>query len=98
MDQWRVSTKQIAKININDLLGRKSIVLDEEKIQHELKERIILVTGAAGSIGSGIVRQLAGYNPVKLIMLDQAESPLYDIHNELKMIFQMLILKLLLGY
>lgn len=78
------STKQIAKININDLLGRKSIVLDEDKIQEELKERVILISGAAGSIGSGLVRQLAGYNPIKLIMLDQAESPLYDIHNELK--------------
>jgi FlaA1/EpsC-like NDP-sugar epimerase len=78
------STKQISKININDLLGRKSIVLDEARIQEELKERIILITGAAGSIGSGLVRQLAGYNPIKLIMLDQAESPLYDIHNELK--------------
>lgn len=78
------STKQIAKININDLLGRKSIVLDEARIQEELKERVILISGAAGSIGSGLVRQLAGYNPIKLIMLDQAESPLYDIHNELK--------------
>lgn len=78
------STKQIAKININDLLGRKSIVLDEAKIQQELKERVILISGAAGSIGSGLVRQLAGYNPIKLIMLDQAESPLYDVHNELK--------------
>lgn len=78
------STKQISKININDLLGRKSIVLDEGKIQEELKERVILISGAAGSIGSGLVRQLAGYNPIKLIMLDQAESPLYDIHNELK--------------
>ena len=78
------STKQISKININDLLGRKSIVLDEGRIQQELKERVILISGAAGSIGSGLVRQLAGYNPIKLIMLDQAESPLYDIHNELK--------------
>jgi len=78
------STKQISKININDLLGRKSIVLDEARIQQELKERVILISGAAGSIGSGLVRQLAGYNPIKLIMLDQAESPLYDIHNELK--------------
>ncbi len=78
------SAKQISKININDLLGRKTIVLDEDKIQEELKERVILISGAAGSIGSGLVRQLAVYNPVKLIMLDQAESPLYDIHNELK--------------
>lgn len=78
------SAKQISKININDLLGRKSIVLDEARIQEELKERVILISGAAGSIGSGLVRQLAGYNPIKLIMLDQAESPLYDIHNELK--------------
>ncbi|HIP32268.1 MAG TPA: polysaccharide biosynthesis protein [Crocinitomicaceae bacterium] len=77
------STKQIAKININDLLGRKPIALDEQRIESELKGQIILITGAAGSIGSGMVRQVAKYSPAKLILLDQAESPLYDLQNEL---------------
>ena len=77
------STKQIAKIKIDDLLGRKAIALDEEKIQSELKGEVILVTGAAGSIGSGMARQIAQYAPEKLILLDQAESPLYDVQNEL---------------
>ena len=77
------STKQIAKIKINDLLGRKPIILDENKIESELKGQRILVTGAAGSIGSGMVRQIAKYNPSLLILLDQAESPSYDLQNEL---------------
>ena len=77
------STKQIAKIQIEDLLGRKPISLDEKKIESELKGQVILVTGAAGSIGSGMVRQIAKYSPSKLILLDQAESPLYDLENEL---------------
>ena len=55
------SSKQIAKIKIDDLLGRKPISLDEEKISSELKGQVILVTGAAGSIGSGMVRQIAKY-------------------------------------
>lgn len=77
------STKQLRKVNIDDLLGRKPIVLDEEKIKSELKGKKILVTGAAGSIGSGIVRQLVNFEPENVIMLDQAESALYDFHNEL---------------
>jgi FlaA1/EpsC-like NDP-sugar epimerase len=77
------SAKQISKIKIDDLLGRKPIVLDEDKIASELSNEIILVTGAAGSIGSGMVRQIAKYNPAKLILLDQAESPLYDLQNEI---------------
>lgn len=77
------SSKQIAKIKIDDLLGRKSITLDEQKIARELAGQTILITGAAGSIGSGIVRQLATYEPARLILLDQAESPLYDLQNEL---------------
>lgn len=77
------STKQIAKINIEDLLGRKPIVLDENKISEELNNKTILVTGAAGSIGSGMVRQIAHYKPSKVVLLDQAESPMYDFQNEL---------------
>ncbi|MBN9295155.1 MAG: polysaccharide biosynthesis protein [Flavobacteriia bacterium] len=78
------STKQINKITIEDLLGRKPIVLSQDKIEEELKDKIILVTGAAGSIGSGLVRQIAGYQPKNIVLLDQAESPLYEIENDLK--------------
>jgi len=77
------STKQIAKVKIEDLLGRKPIVLDENKIKKELSGKTILVTGAAGSIGSGIVKRLIDYQPEKLILLDQAESALYDFQQEL---------------
>ncbi len=77
------STKQIGKVRIEDLLGRKPIVLDKQKISNELKGKVILVTGAAGSIGSGMVMQIANYEPKLVVLLDQAESPLYDLQNEL---------------
>lgn len=77
------TTRQIAKIKIEDLLGRKPIVLDEQKISDELRGKIILVSGAAGSIGSGMVMQIAKYEPKLLILLDQAESPLYDLQNQI---------------
>ncbi len=91
------SSKQIAKIRIDDLLGRKSISLDEKKIGEELRNEIILVTGAAGSIGSGMVRQIARYNPKLLILLDQAESPLYDLQNELIAEFPELKFEVVIG-
>jgi FlaA1/EpsC-like NDP-sugar epimerase len=77
------SVKQISKVNIEDLLGRKPIVLDELKIKNELSGKVVLVTGAAGSIGSGIVLRLINYSPAKLILLDQAESDLYNLQQEL---------------
>lgn len=78
------TSKQIKKINIEDLLGRASIKLDPERLSEEFKDKTILVTGAAGSIGSEIVRQLVEYSPEKVIILDQAESPLYNLEVELK--------------
>jgi FlaA1/EpsC-like NDP-sugar epimerase len=91
------TTKQIAKIKIDDLLGRKPIRLGEEKIMGELSDQIILITGAAGSIGSGLVRQIAPYEPKKIILLDQAESPLYDLQNELKTDFPELKFDVVIG-
>jgi len=91
------STKQIAKINIEDLLGRKPIVLDENKISNELNRKTILVTGAAGSIGSGMVRQIAHYKPSKIVLLDQAESPMYDFQNELQSLFPSLNFEIVIG-
>lgn len=78
-----LSFKQIKKINIEDLLERDEIHLDENKVQKELLDRCILVTGAAGSIGSEIVRQLARFSPKQIILIDQAESPLYHLELEL---------------
>ncbi|NRA10847.1 MAG: polysaccharide biosynthesis protein [Crocinitomicaceae bacterium] len=91
------SAKQISKIKIDDLLGRKPIVLDEDKIESELSNEVILVTGAAGSIGSGMVRQIAKYKPAKLILLDQAESPLYDLQNEIISEFPNLTFEAVIG-
>jgi len=78
------STGQIKPIKIENLLGREPIKLDVDKLHEEFRDKTILVTGAAGSIGSEIVRQLTHYTPTKIIILDQAESPLYDLQMELK--------------
>jgi len=78
------SVKQIKAIKIEDLLGRSVIQLDEAKIKNELTNKVVLVTGAAGSIGSGMVSQIAKYQPEKIILLDYAESAMYDFVNELK--------------
>lgn len=78
------TTGQIKPIKIEDLLGREPIKLDQDQISAEFNHKIILVTGAAGSIGSEIVRQLVEYNPKKVILLDQAESPLYELEMELQ--------------
>ncbi|HNW89507.1 MAG TPA: nucleoside-diphosphate sugar epimerase/dehydratase [Bacteroidales bacterium] len=78
-----LSFKQIKKINIEDLLERDEIKLDEEKVRRELLDKCILVTGAAGSIGSEIVRQVVRFSPKKIILVDQAESPMYFLELEL---------------
>lgn len=77
------SVRQLKQINIEDLLERDPINLDSSAVRNQLRNKIILVTGAAGSIGSEIVRQIAGYEPKKVILLDQAETPLYNIELEL---------------
>ena len=79
-----LSFKQIKKINIEELLERDPIRLDEANIIKQIKNNTVLVTGAAGSIGSEIVRQLVKFGPAKIILLDQAESPLYEMEMELQ--------------
>jgi FlaA1/EpsC-like NDP-sugar epimerase len=74
-----LSYQQIRQVKIEDLLGREEIKLDEKNIRDQLFQKTVLITGAAGSIGSEIVRQVAGYTPERLILLDQAESPLYEL-------------------
>ena len=77
------SAQQIKDVNINDLLGRNPIDLPKKNIQKDIQNKTILVTGAAGSIGSEIVRQLLNLQPKKVILLDQAESALYDLNQDL---------------
>ena len=87
LNEWidnNLTANQIEDIKIEDLLGREPIVLGKENITEGLHGKVIMVTGAAGSIGSEICRQVLHYKPKKLILLDQAESPLYDIQFELK--------------
>jgi FlaA1/EpsC-like NDP-sugar epimerase len=81
------STKQISKVRIEDLLGRKPIVLNQDKLAEELTGQVVLVTGAAGSIGGGLVLQIAEYKPKLLVLLDQAESPLYELQFEMRQLF-----------
>ena len=76
--------KEIKKFNIEDLLGREPITINFESIAKNLKGKNVLVTGAAGSIGSEIVRQLCGFEVNKLILCDIAETPLNDIALELE--------------
>lgn len=79
-----LTTNQIQDVKIEDLLGREPISLSNKNVSKELKDKVVLVTGAAGSIGSEICRQVLHYAPKKLVLLDQAESPLYDLQFELK--------------
>ena len=78
-----LSFKQIKKININDLLERDPIQLDLQLIRNDIAGKVVLVTGAAGSIGSELVKQIIPFKPLKLILVDQAESPLYELERDL---------------
>ncbi|MDC3237848.1 polysaccharide biosynthesis protein [Schleiferiaceae bacterium] len=79
-----LTSKQLKSIKIEDLLQRNKIELDNVNISGSVEGKTVLVTGAAGSIGSEIARQLSFYNLKNLILIDHAESPLYDIEQELK--------------
>ncbi|HNP32730.1 MAG TPA: nucleoside-diphosphate sugar epimerase/dehydratase [Flavobacterium sp.] len=81
-DQNQISN-QLKNFAIEDLLDRKPIVLDNNKISDQIKGKRVMITGGAGSIGSEIVRQVLKFNPYKIIILDQAESPLHSLHLEI---------------
>lgn len=87
VEKWvkgELSFNQIKEINIDDLLGRESIKLNNLSVMQDIKGKRVMVTGAAGSIGSELVRQLIQCEPSSIIMIDQAESPLYEIEREVK--------------
>jgi FlaA1/EpsC-like NDP-sugar epimerase len=79
--KFRVS--QIRDVDINDLLGREAIELDMDLIEDFLRDKIILVTGAGGSIGSEMCRQVCNFKPKLLLLVEQAENPLFYIEREL---------------
>ncbi len=87
VEKWingELKASQIKQVQIEDLLNRVPIDIKKSKVSNELKDQVILVTGGAGSIGSEIVRQIANYDYKSLIIIDQAESPLYDLQQELR--------------
>lgn len=87
VDHWiqgKLNFGQIQRVKIEDLLQREAIKLNNPKIKENVLGKTILVTGAAGSIGSELVRQLITYKPAKLILIDQAETPLFELMLELR--------------
>lgn len=87
LSEWNGQTlehAQIKEIQIEDLLQRNPIEIDIKKVASHLEGKQVLITGAAGSIGSEIMRQVASFNPYKLILIDQSETPLHDIRLELQ--------------
>ncbi len=86
-DSWlegNISSSEIKEVKIEDILNRKPINLNKEHIENALLGKNILITGAAGSIGSEIVRQVVNYSPMCVILIDQSETPLYEIDLEVK--------------
>lgn len=83
VDNKNIQLADLRNIKLEELLGRDPIELEQEHLLMTFKDKVVLVTGAAGSIGSELCRQITRYPIKKLILLDSAESPLYDIHQEL---------------
>jgi FlaA1/EpsC-like NDP-sugar epimerase len=75
----KVDYKQLRQVNVEDLLPREKIEIDMESVGNLLRGKCVLITGAAGSIGSEMVRQIAPFAPAELVLVDQAETPLHDI-------------------
>lgn len=100
VDQWingGLTAGAIREIKIEDLLSREQIILDNPRIEQDLKGKVVMVSGAAGSIGSELCRQISYYHPKLIVMLDIAESPLYDIEQEFREQHPNCAIKIVLG-
>jgi FlaA1/EpsC-like NDP-sugar epimerase len=93
----KVTLSQIRQVDINDLLGRKSVQLDMDGIKSYIYNKIVLVTGGGGSIGSELCRQISKFNPKQLIILDIYENNAYDLQMELNHEYPKLDLKVLIA-
>src|SRR5258706_1116348 len=78
----RAGIGQIREVEIEDLLGREAVHLDLEQVSSDLAGKTVLITGAGGSIGSELARQIARFRPARMVLLERAESPLYFVHLE----------------
>lgn len=90
VSQWinaEFTTKEIQPIQINDLLEREPIKLDHDEVRKQVNGQVVMVTGAAGSIGSEIARQLLHYEPSALVLIDQAETPMHELYLRLNETF-----------
>lgn len=87
----------IKTLQIEDLLNRKPIKIGNEEVKSRHHNKILLITGGAGSIGSEIVRQVALFEPALIVVLDQAETPLYEIEMEMRALFPMISFKFVLA-
>ncbi len=83
--------RQIRDVAVEDLLGRKPVQMDQQSIRDRIQGRVVMVTGAAGSIGSEICRQIAPFHPLALVGFDEAETPLFQIDRELRKSFPELV-------
>jgi FlaA1/EpsC-like NDP-sugar epimerase len=92
-----LNVQQLKKFNIEDVLDREPIVLDNKYLEFQIAEKVVLITGAAGSIGSEIVRQLVSYQPATLVLVDVAESPLVELGLEIEERFGFQNLHLFVG-
>ena len=93
----KVLTAQVRKLSVHDLLGRQPVHLDETPVRANISNRSVLVTGAAGSIGSELCRQIARFGPARFVAFDQAESDLFRIDSELRDKYRDLELVIALG-
>lgn len=95
--QGRVSTNAIRDVEIEDLLGRDEVRLDAEGLREFLRDRVVMVTGAGGSIGSELVRQAARFEPRKLVLVERAEPLLFQIEQEMQRHFEALDVVAVIG-
>ena len=82
-EERNIST-YVKEVQIEDLLGREPIVLNNSLVRSNIRDSVVLVTGACGSIGSEIVKQIASYKAKQIVLVDQAETPMHDLSLEMK--------------
>ncbi|MDR0749373.1 MAG: polysaccharide biosynthesis protein [Tannerellaceae bacterium] len=97
LKEGRISYRNLPEVRIEDLLERKEIKINMNKISHFLEDNTVLVTGAAGSIGSELCRQLCHYGLKKLILFDSAETPMYNLRLELEETYPEVVLHPVIG-
>lgn len=86
--QGQVSFSNLREVDLRDLLGRPPVRLFNDEIAREINNRVVLVTGAGGSIGSELSRQVANFGPAELVLIEQAENPLFHLERELSQTYE----------